>query len=148
MTKNKKLILGVGAIALAYWLFKNKGQNVATTTQLDVLKNWKSNFDSKKLNGIVDVYSTDAILVSTFGDILEGKTKIKEYFKGLFSKDNLMVTYLDKPIITKIDGSTMFTGIYEFSYTENGKKQSAKARYSIITKDNKITKQHSSEVPN
>ena len=33
MTKNQKLILGVGAIALAYWLFKNKGQGVATTTQ-------------------------------------------------------------------------------------------------------------------
>ena len=42
----------------------------------------------------------------------------------------------------------MFTGIYNFSYTENGKKVNAKARYSIIVKDGQITKQHSSQVPN
>ena len=59
-----------------------------------------------------------------------------------------MVTYLENPIVTKVDGSTMFTGVYEFSYTENGKRQSVKARYSFIVKDGLITKQHSSEVPN
>lgn len=30
MTKNQKLILGVGAIALAYWLFKDKIKEVIT----------------------------------------------------------------------------------------------------------------------
>jgi len=147
MTKTTKIVLGVGAIALAYYFFiKNKASNKVSDSE--ALNNWKRNFDSKNLSGIVNSYSTNGILVSTFGDILEGRAKIQEYFVGLFKKDNLMVTYLENPIVTKVDGSTMFTGIYEFSYTENGKKQSVKARYSFIVKDGLITKQHSSEVPN
>jgi hypothetical protein len=143
LTKNQKILLGLGGLALAYFLFKNSKK----TESIDVLKQWKQNFDSKNLDGIVNTYSPKGILVSTFGDILEGREPIKKYFVGLFKKDNLSVTYLDNPIETKIDGSTMFTGIYEFSYTENNQRQSVKARYSIITKDGQITNQHSSEVP-
>jgi hypothetical protein len=147
MTKQTKILLGLSAVALALYLYKrSKSSNIVYDSQ--ALNNWKVNFDSKNLDGIVNLYSPNAILVSTFGDILEGREKIKDYFKGLFEKDNLMVTYLENPIVTKVDGSTMFTGIYEFSYTENGKKQSVKARYSFIVKDGLITKQHSSEVPN
>lgn len=146
MTKTNKILLGVGAIALALYLYKrSKSSNIVSDSE--ALNNWKRNFDSKNL-GIVNLYSPNAILVSTFGDILEGREKIKDYFKGLFEKDNLMVTYLENPIVTKVDGSTMFTGVYAFSYTESGKKQSVKARYSFIVKDGLITKQHSSEVPN
>jgi hypothetical protein len=143
MKRNIKIILALGLGVAIYVYFKK-----TKASDLEALKNWKINFDSKNLDGIVNSYSTNAILVSTFGDILEGRTKIEEYFKGLFEKDNLMVEYLESPIVTKIDGSTMFTGIYEFSYTENGEIQSVNARYSFIVKDGLITKQHSSEVPN
>ena len=147
MTKQTKILLGLSAVALALYLYKrSKSSNIVYDSQ--ALNNWKVNFDSKNLDGIVNSYSPNGILVSTFGDILEGREKIKDYFKGLFEKDNLMVTYLENPIVTKVDGSTMFTGVYAFSYTENGKKQSVKARYSFIIKDGFITKQHSSEVPN
>ena len=147
MTKQNKIIIGVGVIALALYLY-NRSKSSNKVSDSEALNNWKRNFDSKNLSGIVNSYSPNGILVSTFGDILEGRAKIQEYFIGLFKKDNLMVTYLENPIVTKVDGSTMFTGIYEFSYTENGKKQSVKARYSFIVKDGLITKQHSSEVPN
>jgi len=147
MKKQNKIILGVGVIALALYLY-NRSKSSNKVSDSEALNNWKRNFDSKNLSGIVNSYSPNGILVSTFGDILEGRAKIQEYFIGLFKKDNLMVTYLENPIVTKVDGSTMFTGIYEFSYTENGKKQSVKARYSFIVKDGLITKQHSSEVPN
>ena len=147
MTKKTKILLSVGVIALALYLY-NRSKSSNMVADSEALNNWKKNFDSKNLDGIVNSYSPNAILVSTFGDILQGRIKIQDYFKGLFDKDNLMVTYLQNPIVTKVDGSTMFTGIYEFSYTENGKKQSVKARYSFIVKDGFITKQHSSEVPN
>jgi hypothetical protein len=147
MTKKTKILLSVGVIALALYLY-NRSKSSNMVADSEALNNWKKNFDSKNLDGIVNSYSPNAILVSTFGDILQGRIKIQDYFKGLFDKDNLMVTYLQNPIVTKVDGSTMFTGIYEFSYTENGKKQSVKARYSFIVKDGLITKQHSSEVPN
>jgi hypothetical protein len=144
MTQNTKILIGLGGLALAYFIFKNSKK----TESIDILKQWKQNFDSKNLDGIVNTYSPKAILVSTFGDILQGRDKIQQYFKDLFQKDNLSVTYLDNPIESRLDGSTMYTGIYEFSYTENNQRQSVKARYSIITKDGQITKQHSSEVPN
>lgn len=147
MTKKTKILLSVGVIAFALYLY-NRSKSSNMVADSEALNNWKKNFDSKNLDGIVNSYSPNAILVSTFGDILQGRIKIQDYFKGLFDKDNLMVTYLQNPIVTKVDGSTMFTGIYEFSYTENGKKQSVKARYSFIVKDGLITKQHSSEVPN
>jgi uncharacterized protein (TIGR02246 family) len=142
MTKTTKLFLFLGLVGVAYIIFKSKKSAIETLNQ------WKENFDSKDLENMVNTYSPNAILVSTFGDILQGREAIKKYFAGLFKKDNLSVTYLDTPIETKIDGSIMFTGIYNFSYTENGKKVNAKARYSIITKDGQITKQHSSQVPN
>jgi len=142
MTKTTKLFLFLGLVAVAYIMLKSKKSAIET------LNKWKGNFDSKDLENIVNTYSPNAILVSTFGDILQGRDAIKKYFEGLFKKDNLSVTYLDTPIETQIDGSTMFTGIYNFSYTENGKKVNAKARYSIIVKDGQITKQHSSQVPN
>jgi hypothetical protein len=143
MDKKTKIVLFLGLIAVAsYVLFKSKKSAIKT------LYKWKENFDSKNLENIVNIYSSNAILVSTFGDILQGREAIKKYFVGLFKKDDLSVTYLDTPIETQIDGSTMFTGIYNFSYTENGKKVNVQARYSIIVKDGQITKQHSSQVPN
>jgi len=143
MTKTTKLFLFLGLVAFAYIMLKSK-----KSKPIETLNKWKENFDSKDLENMVNTYSPNAILVSTFGDILQGRDAIKKYFEGLFKKDNLSVTYLDTPIETQIDGSTMFTGIYNFSYTENGKKVNAKARYSIIVKDGQITKQHSSQVPN
>jgi len=143
MKKEFKYFLGITSIALlVVYLYKNK------KSKKDILEQWKSNFDSKDLTSIVNTYSSDAILVSTFGDILNGRDAIKGYFADLFKKDNLSVTYLSQPLVTKIDGSTMYTGFYEFSYTENGKKNGVKARYSIIEKNGMIIKQHSSEVPN
>jgi len=143
MNKKTKVFLFLGLIAVAsYMLFKSKKSAIQT------LYKWKENFDSKNLENIVNIYSSNAILVSTFGDILQGREAIKKYFVGLFKKDNLSVTYLDTPIETQIDGSTMFTGIYNFSYIENGKKENVQARYSIIVKDGQIIKQHSSQVPN
>lgn len=145
MNKNLKYLLGALAVGfLAYKLFYNK----SSTSEGNILQKWKKNFDGKDLNGIVNTYSKDGILVSTFGDILNGREAIKGYFIGLFKKDNLSVTYIGQPTITKIDGSTMYTGIYRFSYTEKGKEMPVKARYSIIEKNGEIIKQHSSEVPN
>jgi hypothetical protein len=109
---------------------------------------WKNNFDNKNLDAIVDNYSKDGILVSTFGDILDDKKKIKDYFKDLFTKDGLKVDFMGTPSVSELNGATVFTGLYNFQYKENGKVVNTKARYSFIVKkeDGKysILKQHSS----
>lgn len=146
--KNRNLIyFGVVAV-VGYLLFKKYNNKVSVAEAKAVLNDWKKNFDSKNLDGIVNNYSQDGILVSTFGDILTGREAIKEYFVGLFKKDNLGVVYLDEPQIVNLNGSITLTGLYEFSYSENGKMTNAKARYSFICKKINgkvyIIKQHSS----
>jgi uncharacterized protein (TIGR02246 family) len=146
--KNKNLIyFGVVAV-VGYLLFKKYNNKVSVAEAKAVLNDWKKNFDSKNLDGIVNNYSEDGILVSTFGDILTGREAIKEYFIGLFKKDNLGVVYLDEPQIVNLNGSVTLSGLYEFSYSENGKMTNAKSRYSFILKKINgkvyIIKQHSS----
>ena len=146
--KNKNFIyLGVVAI-VGYLLFKKYNNKVSVTEAKAVLNDWKKNFDSKNLDGIVNNYSQDGILVSTFGDILTGREAIKEYFVGLFKKDNLKVVYLDEPQIVNLNGSITLTGLYKFSYDKNDRTTDVKARYSFILKKINgkvyIIKQHSS----
>jgi uncharacterized protein (TIGR02246 family) len=146
--KNRNLIyLGVVAV-VGYLLFKKYNNKVSDTEAKAVLNDWKKNFDSKNLNGIVNNYSENGILISTFGDILTGREAIKEYFVGLFKKDNLGVVYLGDPQIVNLNGSITLTGLYEFSYSENNKMTNVKSRYSFILKKINgkvyIIKQHSS----
>jgi hypothetical protein len=145
--KNRNLIyLGVLAV-VGYFLFK-KYNKITIAESKEVLNNWKKNFDSKNLEGIVNNYSKDGILVSTFGDILSGREAIKEYFIGLFKKDQLSVDYLDEPQVMELNGATTLTGLYQFNYSENGKMNNVKSRYSFICKKINgkvyIIKQHSS----
>jgi hypothetical protein len=147
MKKENLIYLGIVAV-VGYLLFKKYNNKITIAEAKEVLNNWKKNFDSKNLEGIVNNYSQNGILVSTFGDILTGREAIKEYFVGLFKKDNLKVVYLDEPQIVNLNGSITLTGLYEFSYSENGKMTNAKARYSFICKKINgkvyIIKQHSS----
>ena len=117
-----------------------------------ILKEWKYCFDNKQLDKIVKLYSSKAILVSTFDSILEGHEKIKDYFKGLFDKDNLKVEFLEKPHVGKVGELTIFTGTYEFSFRKDGELKKVKARYSILCQRIKgrfrIIKQHSSAFAN
>ena len=146
--KNRNLIyLGVLAV-VGYLLFKKYNNKVSVAEAKEVLNDWKKNFDSKNLDGIVNNYSQDGILVSTFGEILTGREAIKEYFIGLFKKDKLSVDYLDEPQVMELNGAITLTGLYQFNYSENGKMTNAKSRYSFICKKTNgkvyIIKQHSS----
>ena len=145
--KNQNLIY-LGIVAVAGFLLFKKYNKITIAEAKAVLNDWKKNFDSKNLDGIVNNYSQDGILVSTFGDILTGREAIKEYFIGLFKKDKLSVDYLDEPQVMQLDGATTLTGLYQFNYSENGKMTNVKSRYSFICKKTNgkvyIIKQHSS----
>ena len=122
--------------------------NIVGEDATKILKQWKKNFDSKNLDGIVKTYTTSAVLVSTFGGIIKGRDEIRKYFKGLFEKEKLSVDFIDKPHIGVIDDLTIFTGLYQFNYLEDGEMKKQKARYSILCRPfNRklyIIKQHSS----
>jgi len=46
MTNNQKLILGVGAIALAYWLYKRKGGGISRQAPITPKKENDANFSN------------------------------------------------------------------------------------------------------
>ena len=145
--KNKNfLLIGIGAFFL--YLIVKSYKNTKFKNPQNILLDWKNNLENKNLDAIVDNYSDDGILVSTFGDILDDKNKIRNYFKDLFTKDELKVEFIGNPTISELNGATVFTGLYNFQYKEKGIKQNVKARYSFIIKKVNgkyyILKQHSS----
>ena len=152
MDKQTKILLGLAAVVVAYLVLRPKKSASQTNFSGDaipkILKDWKDNFDNKRLEGITNNYTPDGILVSTFGDILNGRNEIKDYFAGLFKKDNLSVDYLGNPDVKDLKDVKVYTGLYQFNYLENGKMNHVKARYSFISQDidgmTYILKQHSS----
>jgi hypothetical protein len=153
MENRTKIVLGLAAAGVvAYLVFRPKKSASQTNFSGDavpkILKDWKDNFDNKRLEEITNNYTPDGILVSTFGDILYGRNEIKDYFAGLFEKDNLSVDYLGNPDIKDLKDVKVYTGLYQFNYSENGVINTIKARYSFISQDidgkTYIFKQHSS----
>lgn len=157
LTTTQKVLISIGGIITAYFLIKHfnnpkevqeESSNITGEDATEILKQWKKNFDSKNLDGIVKNYTSKAILVSTFDGIIEGRENIRKYFIGLFKKDKLSVDFIDKPHIGVIDDLTIFTGLYQFNYYEDGEMKHQKARYSILCRPFNgklyIIKQHSS----
>lgn len=143
------------AIVVYYSVFKKQVYDFEETSSvtgkdaLYILKEWKEKFDTKDLDGITNLYTSEAILVSTFDGIMKGRNEIKDYFDDLFEKQNLKVEFIGKPHIGVVSDLTIFTGVYVFSYTnKDGSYAETKARYSILCKlfNGKlfIIKQHSS----
>ena len=117
----------------------------------EVLKLWQKLFNENHLN-IVNTYSNDAVFLGTFAkNIKKGKSSILPYFVGLFKKQNLRVDFTNEIFVSDIQNGYISSGIYIFSYTENGEKKKVRARYSFtiqyIYDKPFIVNQHSSIVP-
>ena len=96
--------------------------------------------------------SAIAPVLGTFAkNIKKGRDSILPYFVGLFKKENLKVDFTDQIFINDIEDGYIISGIYIFSYTENGVIQKVRARYSFtiqyIYGKPFIINQHSSIVP-
>ena len=116
-----------------------------------ILKLWQKLFNANDIN-IVKTYSNDAVFLGTFAkNIKQGRALISTYFVGLFKKENLNVQFTKEIYVNDIEDGYIVSGIYIFSYTENGATQSVRARYSFtiqyINGKPYIINQHSSIVP-
>lgn len=116
-----------------------------------ILKLWQKRFNAKDLN-IVKTYSNDAVFLGTFAkNIKQGRALISTYFVGLFKKENLNVQFTKEIYVNDIEDGYIISGIYLFSYTENGENQKVRARYSFtiqyLNGNPYIINQHSSVVP-
>ena len=166
LSNTNKIIIGIAGVSLIailtkkYWLKKNevlneKKSNIdgSDTNPYELLNSWKKNIDTKNIDGVVNNYSEDAILLATFGkQILYGSKSIRNYFIDLFKKKNLSVDFINPDFVEKFKEIYVVAGVYNFNYTENDVKKVVKARYTFVLEPIngvlKIAEHHSSVVPN
>jgi hypothetical protein len=125
--------------------FKLHNPKVATP-----LTQWVSLFNNNDVNSIVRLYETDAVLIPTFELIIFNQKDRTVYFTNLFKKENLKCTVIYNEYKQFPNGRSdvlIANGIYIFSFTENGKEQNQKARYTFVFNNGKIVSHHSSVDP-
>jgi len=117
----------------------------------NLLRNWEACLNNGDLDGIVDLYSSNAVLWGTFSNIIrDSPALIREYFESLYSNQDLKVVFGVSNVRT-LEDVEIHSGEYEFSY-KDGEKVKCPARFSfVLNKDKdgqyKIIDHHSSIVP-
>ncbi|MGL5836349.1 MAG: SgcJ/EcaC family oxidoreductase [Waterburya sp.] len=113
--------------------------------------NWGTALASRDVNQITALYAQEAVLLATFNDELNTPDEIKNYFIGLTQKPDLKVVFNTENVQVLDDNTVTNSGLYTFSYTENGKTVEVPARYTFLyeKKDDRwmIVKHHSSVRP-
>jgi uncharacterized protein (TIGR02246 family) len=98
---------------------------------------------------IAALYHSEAVLLATFSNELDTQPEILSYFAGLTQKEGLNVRF-DQQNIRILDEDTVSnSGLYTFSYTEDGKTVSVPARYTFLYEkqgDNWLIVEHHSSI--
>jgi len=117
----------------------------------NLLRTWESRLNKGDLEGIVSLYTKNAVLWGTFSDIIRDNHQlIREYFEALFLRENLKVEFGESNL--RVFGqAAIYSGEYEFSYHDNGLIK-CPARFSFVfhkdeTGTYKIIDHHSSLTP-
>jgi hypothetical protein len=120
-----------------------------------LLAEWVKYFNNHDVDNITAMYSENAILLPTFELICINEDQIVTYFYNLLKKDRLKcqvvvdfaniqtnkyAEFLTKDIIVN-------NGVYIFSFYENGKFVTQRARYTFVFHNNLIVSHHSSVDP-
>lgn len=111
---------------------------------------WAAAVNARSPQQITSLYDSQAFLYATFQNMLDTEHSIYLYFEKLSKLDNLNVKFLKENI--RLYGETAInSGIYDFSYNENGKRVDVPARYTFVytltPKGWMIVDHHSSVLP-
>jgi len=92
---------------------------------------WEEALASRKTEKIVDLYEKDAFLYATFENMIDTQAGLIDYFKKLMQHPELKVVFNTQNI--RLYGeAAVNSGLYTFSYTENGKTVTIPARYTFV----------------
>ena len=111
-----------------------------------LVNSWASSIQYRDPMRMLAFYSDDAVLLATYSNLLVGKDQILDYFIHFLDKDSLQCTITDN-YTTKIGNSYACSGLYNFSFYDQGQFTKVKARYTYVVKDNEIVMHHSSVLP-
>lgn len=113
---------------------------------------WRAALSSGKAENVVKLYDKDAILLATLAaKPLTTQKDRTEYFTKLTAKAKLAATVTEEHVRLLDEDDAVVTGLYTFSFEEDGKKVEIPARFSFVyEKENgqwMIVEHHSSNVP-
>lgn len=95
-------------------------------------QDWGTALSSGDANQITALYDREAVLLATFSDELDTAKEIKTYFVGLLQKPDLKVAFNAQNVRVLDDNTATNSGLYTFSYSENGKTVKVPARYTFL----------------
>ncbi len=118
----------------------------------NALKTWIDLVSKQDIEGVVNLYASDGVLLGTFSDEIRiGRDKIREYFKFFLAK-NPKASVVESKTHTTSDNSLTVSGFYDFEVDTNiGGRELAHARFTFVFQkqgqDFKILSHHSSVMP-
>jgi uncharacterized protein (TIGR02246 family) len=117
----------------------------------EVSSHWAQAIRSRNPESIIKLYHPDGLLWGTFAKKIHHRPEnIKNYFDELFIKQDLTCAFKDGFVRANGDFA-LYSGSYEFSWTESGEPKSKAARFSFVYKKEKdewlIIEHHSSLFP-
>lgn len=119
----------------------------------DTLTKWGEAVSSGDPKEVAFLYDPESVLIATFDSnlILDLDARIR-YFSILMHREQLNVRFESSLIRILSEDIATASGIYEFSFLEDGQRNTVIARYSFIYRHNgyewSITEHHSSLMPN
>ena len=143
---------GLAATALA--AAPSASANAYSDIAEDLFTTWAQTLSSSECgegSEMGDLYRPGGVLLATFDPIVRGRAEIVEYFDDLTCLDDLGVE-LDTWRAGGNGRLVWATGLYTFSYTEDGEVVEVPARYTYVWKANRsgtyrIATHHSSVTP-
>ncbi len=136
----------VGSLLLALTSLAGDEADIAAATD-----SWRAAVDARDAKKVAALYDPQALLYATFQTRLDSPKEILSYFKHLAEKPDLKVKFHRQDIRVFDGDAAINSGLYTFSYTEDGKPVSVPARYTFVyVKDNgawRIINHHSSVNP-
>ena len=117
-----------------------------------VVEQFKKAFDASDVQGVVKLFTSDAVFLGTVSPILATQTdQIDKYFQGLRQFTPRSVTIEEYSAIVVSESAVLFAGMDTFSQTKDGNAIRTPARFTmLITKTDqgwRISHFHSSVRP-
>lgn len=92
---------------------------------------WGNALSSGNPHHIASLYDKNAFLYATFTNNLHGPDQITAYFTNLMKKKDLQVKFTEEHIRVFKDAAVN-SGLYVFSFDDNGKIVKVPARYTFV----------------
>jgi uncharacterized protein (TIGR02246 family) len=137
----------VSTLALASQAFAGEKEEVDAA-----FASWRTALSSGNAENVVKLYDKDAILLATLAaKPLTTQRERTKYFTTLTAKPKMAAKVTEKHIKLLDEDDAVVSGLYTFSFEEDGKTVQIPARYSFVyEKENgawMIVEHHSSKVP-